>query len=184
MSRWALVDRNGGSIGGDPLATRALPVPARVAAAIVGGQTAFSDYGQDGSLYEFHLLPLASNSIFVVSAAGVADGWPGLVDSWGGFAAVVLALAGALLAVWLGADRWCVRPLRYIQDFADRVARGEDIELARQGSWAPELASVSDGVRGDGRGDRQPRGGVARRPRAARSYAARNPSPGEKTTCR
>ena len=143
----ALVDRNGGSIGGDPLATRALPVPARVAAAIVGGQTAFSDYGQDGSLYEFHLLPLASNSIFVVSAAGVADGWPGLVDSWGGFAAVVLALAGALLAVWLGADRWCVRPLRYIQDFADRVARGEDIELARQGSWAPELASVSDGVR-------------------------------------
>ena len=143
----ALVDRNGGSIGGDPLATRALPVPARVAAAIVGGQTAFSDYGQDGSLYEFHLLPLASNSIFVVSVAGVADGLPGLVDSWGGFAAVVLALAGALLAVWLGADRWCVRPLRYIQNFADRVARGEDIELARQGSWAPELASVSDGVR-------------------------------------
>ncbi len=143
----ALVDRNGGSIGGDPLATRALPVAPRVAAAIVGGQTVFSDYGQDGSLYEFHLLPLASSSIFVVSAAGVADGWPGLVDIWGGFAAIGLALAGALLAVWLGADRWCVRPLRYIQDFADRVARGEDIELARQGAWAPELASVSDGVR-------------------------------------
>lgn len=143
----ALVDRNGGSIGGDPLATRALPVPARVAAAIVGGQTAFSDFGQDGSFYEFHLLPLASNSIFVVSAAVALGGWPGLVDAWGGFAAVVLALAGALLAVWLGADRWCVRPLRYIQNFADRIARGEDIELARQGSWAPELAAVSDGVR-------------------------------------
>ena len=143
----ALVDRNGGSIGGDPLATLALPVPARVAAAIVGGQTAFRDYGQDGSLHEFHLLPLASNSIFVVSAVGVADGWPGLVDAWGGFAAVVLALAGALLAVWLGADRWCVRPLRYIQNFADRVARGEDIELARQGSWPPELSSVSEGVK-------------------------------------
>jgi two-component sensor histidine kinase len=143
----ALVDRNGGSIGGDPLATRALPVPARVAAAIVGGQTEFSDFGQDGSFYEFHLLPLANNSIFVVSAAIAVDGWPGLVDAWGGFAAVVLALAGALLAVWLGADRWCVRPLRYIQNFADRIARGEDIELARQSSWAPELASVSDGVR-------------------------------------
>jgi two-component sensor histidine kinase len=143
----ALVDRNGGSIGGDPLATRALPVAARVAAAIVGEQTAFRDYGQDGSFYEFHLLPLASKSIFVVTAAGVSDSLPALADTWGGFAAVVLAYAGALLAVWLGADRWCVRPLRYIQDFADRVARGEDIELARQGSWAPELSSVSDGVK-------------------------------------
>ena len=143
----ALVDRNGGSIGGDPSAIRALPVAARVAAAIVGEQAAFRDYGQDGSFYEFHLLPLASKSIFVITAAGVADRWPALADAWGGFAAVVLALAGALLAVWLGADRWCVRPLRYIQNFADRVARGEDIELARQGSWAPELASVSDGVK-------------------------------------
>jgi two-component sensor histidine kinase len=143
----ALVDRNGGSIGGDPSAIRALPVAARVTAAIVGEQAAFRDYGQDGSFYEFHLLPLASKSIFVITAAGVADRWPARADAWSGFAAVVLALAGALLAVWLGADRWCARPLRYIQNFADRVARGEDIELARQGSWAPELASVSDGVK-------------------------------------
>ena len=143
----ALVDRNGGSIGGDPSATRALPAAARLAAAIVGGQTAFRDYGQDGAFHEFHLLPLASNSIFVVTAAGVSDGWPALIDAWGGFAAVVLALAGALLAVWLGADRWCVRPLRSIQNFADRVARGEDIELARQRAWGPELASMGEGVK-------------------------------------
>ena len=143
----ALVDRNGGSIGGDPLATRALPVPARVTAAIVGGQAAFRDYGQDGVFYEFHLLPLASNSIFVITAAGATDGWPALADAWGGFAAVVLAFASALLAVWLGADRWCTRPLRYIQNFADRVARGEDMELARQATWAPELASVGEGVK-------------------------------------
>jgi two-component sensor histidine kinase len=143
----ALVDRNGGSIGGDPSATRALPAAARLAAAIVGGQTAFRDYGQDGAFHEFHLLPLASNSIFVVTVAGVSDGWPALIDAWGGFAAVVLALAGALLAVWLGADRWCVRPLRSIQNFADRVARGEDIELARQRAWGPELASMGEGVK-------------------------------------
>jgi two-component sensor histidine kinase len=142
----ALVDRGGGSIGGDPLATRALPAAARLAAAIVGGQTAFRDYGQDGSFYEFHILPLASNSLFVVTAVGVTDGWPALAGTWGGFAAVVLALAGALLAVWLGADRWCVRPLRAIQNFADRVARGEDIEFARQSTWGRELASMGEGV--------------------------------------
>ena len=59
----------------------------------------------------------------------------------------MLALAGALLAVWLGADRWCVRPLRSIQNFADRVARGEDIEFARQRAWGPELASMGEGVK-------------------------------------
>ena len=143
----ALVDRNGGSIGGDPLATRALPVSARLAAAIVGEQTAFRDYGQDGSFHEFHLLPLASKSIFVVTAADVRSSRSALVDIWGGFGAVVLALAGALLAVWLGADRWCVRPLRSIQNFADRVARGEDIEFARQRAWGPELASMGEGVK-------------------------------------
>jgi two-component sensor histidine kinase len=142
----ALVDRGGGSIGGDPLATRALPAAARLAAAIVGGQMAFRDYGQDGSFYEFHILPLASNSLFVVTAAGVIDGWPALAGTWGGFGTVVLALAGALLAVWLGADRWCVRPLRSIQNFADRVARGEDIEFARQSAWVPELASMAGAI--------------------------------------
>lgn len=143
----ALVDRNGGSIGGDPQATRALPVPPRVAAAIVGGQTAFRDYGQDGSLYEFRLLPLAGNSIFVMSAAAVMDGLSPLMDNWGALVLVLLALAGALVAVWLGADRWCARPLRYIQNFADRVARGEDIQLALQRTWAPELASMGEGVK-------------------------------------
>ena len=82
-----------------------------------------------------------------LTAAGVIDGWPALAGTWGGFAGVVLALAGALLAVWLGADRWCVRPLRSIQNFADRVARGEDIEFARQSAWVPELASMGEGVK-------------------------------------
>jgi two-component sensor histidine kinase len=51
-----------------------------------------------------------------------------------------------LLVIWLGADRWCVRPLRYIQDFADKVARGENIKLAPARPWTPEMASVGAGV--------------------------------------
>jgi two-component sensor histidine kinase len=143
----SLVDRRGVSLAGSAEAARVLPVAVRLAAAIVGGQKAFRDYGQDGQLHEFRLLPLADTSIFVVAAAPVAEGLPSLLADWGGFILVVLALAGALLAVWLGADRWCVRPLRYIREFADRVARGDDMKLEPKRPWGPELQSVGEGVR-------------------------------------
>ena len=143
----SLVDRRGVSLAGSAEAARVLPVAVRLAAAIVGDQKAFREYGQDGQLYEFHLLPLADTSIFVVAAAPVAEGFPSLLDDWGGFILVVLALAAALAAVWLGADRWCVQPLRYIRDFADRVARGDDMKLEPKRPWGPELASVGEGVR-------------------------------------
>ena len=143
----ALVDRNGGSVAGEPQATRALPAAARVVAAIGVGQTTFRDYGQDGSLYEFHMLPLAGNALFVVAAAPLAGSFAALIDNWGGFALAVVALGVALAVVWLGADRWCVRPLRYIQDFAGRVARGEDIKLVPRQAWGPELVSVGAGVK-------------------------------------
>jgi two-component sensor histidine kinase len=143
----ALVDRNGGSVAGDAQSTRALPVAARLAAAIVGGQTTFRDFGQDGALYEFHIQPLSGNTLFVVAAAPVADSLRALLDNWGGLVLMIAALATALTVVWVGADRWCVRPLRGIQDFADRIARGEEIEFAASQALAPELASVSDGVK-------------------------------------
>jgi two-component sensor histidine kinase len=143
----SLVDRSGAAIGGSPDAVRTLPVAARLAAAIVGGQAAFREVGQDGQLYEFRLVPLADTTIHVVAAVAVPAGFATLLADWGGFALVLLALAAALLAVWLGADRWCVRPLRHIREFADRVARGDDIELGSGRPWGPELASVGDGVR-------------------------------------
>src|SRR6266508_2256289 len=57
-----------------------LVAPASTATPIAGGQEAFRDYGQDGQLYEFRLLPLADTSIFVVAAAPVAEGLPSLLD--------------------------------------------------------------------------------------------------------
>ena len=143
----ALVDRTGMAVGGNPEAARTLPAVARLAAAIVGGQMAFRDYGEDGQLYEFRLRPLADTMIFVVAAAPVVEGLAALLADWGGFAFVVLALGAALIAVWVGADRWCVRPLSYIREFADRVARGDDLELEAKRAWGPELASVGEGVK-------------------------------------
>lgn len=142
----SLVDRSGVPIGGSAEATRALPVAPRLAAAIVGGQMAFRDVGADGQFYEFRLRPLADTAIYVVAAAPVAEGLAPLLAVWGGFILVVLVVAAALLAVWLGADRWCVRPMRQIRSFADSVARGDDMVLDSRGSWGPELTSIADGV--------------------------------------
>jgi two-component sensor histidine kinase len=143
----ALVDRSGGSIAGQPTATRGLPVAARLAAAIVGGQSDFQDYGQDGSLYDFHVMPLAGNGLFIVAATAVGDDPAPILSAWSGFITLLLATVVVVVIVWFGAERWCMTPLRYIQEFAGRVARGEDIELAPPGRWGPELASVAEGVR-------------------------------------
>ncbi|CAN5827051.1 sensor histidine kinase [soil metagenome] len=143
----SLVDRAGMSVGGSPEATRTLPVPARVAAAIVGGQTVFRDYGQDSQLYAFRVLPLADTPLFVVAAAPVAEGLPSLIADWGGVALVLLAIGAAMLTLWVGSDRWCVRPLRYIRDFADRVARGDDMTLEPHRQWGPELSAVGEAVK-------------------------------------
>ena len=142
----ALVDRSGVSIGGNAETARVLPVAARIAAALVGGQTSFRDYGQDGTLYEFRILPLVGNTIFAIAAAPTTDGFLSLVRAGDGFVLVVLALVVTLIAVWFGADRWCVRPLRYIRDFAGQVARGEPGDFVPPRPWTPELASVGEGV--------------------------------------
>ncbi len=143
----SLVDRTGTSVGGSPEADRTLPLAPRLTAAIIGGQSAFSDYGQDGQRYDFRLLPLEGTTILVIAAAPLSGGIPTLIMNWGGFALIVIALCAALSAIWFGTDRWCVRPLRYIRDFADRVARGDNLEFAPARPWGPELASVGDGVK-------------------------------------
>jgi two-component sensor histidine kinase len=141
-----LVDRSGIAIGGKAEMVRVLPAAARLAAALVGGQTSFRDYGQDGTLYEFRILPLVRNAIFAVAAAPTTDLFSSLVRAGDGLVLVALALAVALVAVWFGADRWCVRPLRYIRDFAGQVARGGPGDPGPPHPWSPELVSVGEGV--------------------------------------
>ena len=158
---------------------RALPVATRIAAAIVGGQTTFRDYGQDGMLYAFSIRPLAGSAIFAVAAAPVPDELLSLARAADGLVLLMLALVMTLVAVWFGADRWCVRPLRYIRDFADKVAP------RRAGRfWTATALDARTGVGrrggdGDGRGDRQPGSRTEGRTRAARPHAARDSSPGE-----
>jgi two-component sensor histidine kinase len=138
----ALVDRDGAPLGGDPRATAALPVASRLAAAIAAQQRSFSDNGQNGSAYDFSLRPLPGGTLFAVGAIPFDRSFSSLLLDWGELAAIVLATLVVLLVIWLGADRWCVRPLRYIQEFAGRVARGETAELAPPYPWVPEMMTV------------------------------------------
>jgi two-component sensor histidine kinase len=138
----ALVDRDGAPLGGDPRAVAALPVASRLSAAIAAQQPSFSDNGQNGSAYDFSVRPLAGSTLFAVGAIPFDRGSSALLLDWGEFAAIVLASVVLMLVIWLGADRWCVRPLRYIQEFAGRVARGEAAEFAPAYPWGPEMATL------------------------------------------
>lgn len=142
----AVVDRSGAAIAGDAQAMRRLPVPARFAEVLTGGRLAFADMGQDAAFYEFRVRPVGGSALFVVVSAPSPEGWVLLSAPWTHFLLVVLSVIVVLVVIWFGADRWCVRPLRYIQDFADKVARGENIMLAPPHPWSPEMASVGAGV--------------------------------------
>ena len=141
-----VIARDGTTIGGDPIAMRRLPMPARLAASIVGEQDRFSDFGQDGQPYEFRLRAIPGSALYAVTSTPVSDGVVSLDGAWTVFALIAIAVFLALLATWLGADRWCAQPLRYIQAFAEKVARGEAIKFEPPHAWSPEMASVGAGV--------------------------------------
>jgi two-component sensor histidine kinase len=142
----ALVDGTGAPLGGRSETTLALPIASRVVKAISDSESVFTDYGQNGQPYEFHILPLAGNALFTIAAVPIHDGLALLLENWGGFGLIVLFLCVSLLAVAIGADRWCVRPLNYIQGFAARVARGEKITLVPPQPWTPEMLAVAKGI--------------------------------------
>jgi two-component sensor histidine kinase len=141
-----LVDRGGTMIGGSAEMASSLPVAKRFAAAVAAGELVFTDYGQDGSLREFHVQPLVSGATFAVTALPLTATFATLVADWGLLVLTLVALSVALLAVWIGTDRWCLRPLGYIREFAARVARGEDVKLAPPRPWTPEMMAIANAV--------------------------------------
>jgi two-component sensor histidine kinase len=139
----ALVDRAGNPLGGDTRATSALPVASRLAAAIEGGQMSFADHGQRGAVYAYSIRPLDNESLFVVGAAPADRSLAAMLVEWVNFGLILIASIILLVVLWLGADRWCVRPLQSILEFAGKVARGETATLTPQEAWGPEMKLVA-----------------------------------------
>lgn len=142
-----LVDGSGATVGGDAQMSFSLPVAPRLAAAIADGSLRFDDYGKDGRLCRYFVAPLAGQALFAVVAMPMASDLSAILHEFGRFGLIALAGIAVLIVTWFGADRWCVRPLRYIGDFAGRVAQGEDVRFEPRLPWTTELVMVGDGVR-------------------------------------
>ncbi|MBS0520193.1 MAG: sensor histidine kinase [Proteobacteria bacterium] len=142
-----LIDGSGATVGGDAQMSFSLPVAARLAAAIADGRSRFNDYGRDGRLCRFFIAPLAGQALFAVAVMPMTSDLSAILHEFGRFGLIALAGVAVLIVTWFGADRWCVRPLRYIGDFAGRVARGEDVRFEPLMPWTKELVIVGDGVR-------------------------------------
>ncbi|WP_395710147.1 sensor histidine kinase [Reyranella sp.] len=121
-----------------------LPSDSRLAKAIAAGQMTFVEYGTDGQLRQFHLVPIPGADTLAVLVRPLPVSTS--IGSWAVLAVAIASLVIALLAVWFGADRWCIRPLRYIEDIAGRIVRGEPIEIARQRPQTLELGLMADRV--------------------------------------
>lgn len=141
----AMVDRNGVAVGGNPAAMQGLPTTALLAA-LIGDQKEVSAFGRDGGYYRLFVKPIADSTFFAVAALPLPTGLTAFVESWGLFVLAVLAVGIALVVAWLGANHWCTRPLRYLQDFSEKVAQGEPIKLMVGKSWTAEFAGVGAGV--------------------------------------
>ena len=141
-----LVDRSGAPLGSKTEAAFALPAASRIAEAIASNLPVFTDFGQNGLQYEFHLRPVVGDALFAVAAVPIGESLPELLGEWSLFALVAASLTAGLVAVWIGAERWVVRPLRHVQEFAGRVSRGETIKLQPPQPWTPEMIAVGKGI--------------------------------------
>ena len=123
--------------------------------AIAGGSLLF-DYGQNGAAYDFHIRPLAGETLYAVGAIPADRSLMAFLLDWGEFALILLAALVVHGGDLAGADRWCVRPLRYIQEFAGRVARGENVSACAAAALGAGNDLGRRRVERDGGCNRQP----------------------------
>ncbi|QQS12192.1 MAG: sensor histidine kinase [Rhodospirillales bacterium] len=141
-----LVDRKGQPVAGPVEGALTLPVAARTARAVEQREKAFRDYGRDGLPYEYRLLPLGAGALLVVAAIPAPARFLGAADSWTDFGLVALTSLASLVALWFGAARWCLDPLKPIHAFAAAIAQGGVDPRPFDVRGPPEMRSLADNV--------------------------------------
>ncbi len=142
----ALVDRSGQAISTSMEGAATLPRPARIADAYEHRESTFRDYARSGERFEYRMAPLGYGMMLVISAVPLSLRGDALVGLWIDLLMILLSSAVGLGALWLAAERWCVRPLKPIQAAAAAIARGEPPPPRRVDSTPPEIQALADDV--------------------------------------
>lgn len=142
----SLVDASGQTMAASIESAATLPGRVRIAEAVAAQQTAFRDYARNGELFDYRIAPLRYGFMQVIAAVPVAAQGGAMLGLWVDVGMILLSALVGLGALWVAAERWCLRPLKPIQAAAAAVARGDLMPPRPTGSTTPEMQSLTDDV--------------------------------------
>lgn len=142
----ALVDESGAAVGGATEAALALPLSAQLAQSIAGRNPSFTGRSQNGGAYDYRFTRLGEIGLVAVAAVPLADGLRVAGRHWLPVGLALVCGIALLIAVWIAAGHFCVRPLRQLEQAAARIAQGEEARPDSLPRAGPELEAVSRGV--------------------------------------
>jgi two-component sensor histidine kinase len=143
----SLVDRTGQPMSTSVDGAATLPRPARIVEAFNARLAGFRDYARSGERYDYRMAPLGYGLMLVVAAVPVSAQGEAQWGLWVDLIMIFLSSAIGLGALWVAADRWCLRPLIPIQAAAAAIAHGAPPPpKPPAGSSTPEMEALTEDV--------------------------------------
>jgi two-component sensor histidine kinase len=143
----SLVDRSGQPMSTSVDGAATLPRPARIVEAFNSRLATFRDYARSGARYDYRMAPLGSGLMLMVAAVPVLAQGEAQWGLWVDLVMIFLSSAIGLGALWLAAERWCLRPLLPIQAAAAAIAHGSPPPPKPPvGSTTPEMEALTEDV--------------------------------------
>ena len=143
----SLVDRTGQPMSTSVDGAATLPRPARIVEAFNTRLAGFRDYARSGERYDYRMAPLGYGLMLVVAAVPVAAQGAAQWGLWVDLIMIFLSSVIGLAALWVAAERWCLRPLIPIQAAAAAIAHGAaPPPKPPPGSSTPEMEALTEDV--------------------------------------
>lgn len=124
-----------------------LPPGDRLNQAVRGSESMFEATGRDGKRYLYSVAPLVDQELTTVAAVAIESLHASSERNlWMQLGVVLLFMLLTLGAVWFGAERLCIRPLRPVQQAARAYRRGEYGFRLKARSGSRELDLLADSL--------------------------------------